>query len=148
MQTAASWITSLGIVADSTKLYFTNEFDSSGANRVRFNTPNGLVAPSGEWHVEKPISAFQNQVQLRRQTATSTLNLGLYFANYTQENHWFFTDILMDVRDNPHFLDLIAFQGANTLFVTKNGFRNFLSLYRNAEGQTTVFSPTVGGSVM
>src|SRR5205814_8881339 len=63
VQTAASWITSLGIVADSTKLYFTNEFDSSGANRVRFNTPNGLVAPSGEWHVEKPISAFQNQVR-------------------------------------------------------------------------------------
>ena len=145
--TANNWITSLGIVADSFKLYFTNEFDSTGANRVRFNTANGLVAPSGEWHVEKPISAFQNQVQLRRTTATSVLSAALYFANYTQENHWFFTDILMDVRDNPHFLDLIAFQGANTLFVTKNGFRNFLSLYRNAEGQTTVFSPTLGASV-
>src|SRR2546423_13234127 len=53
----------------------------------------------------------------------------------------------MAVEDNPHFLDLIAFQAANTLFVTKNGFRNFLSLYRNAEGQTTVLSPTVSGSV-
>ena len=33
---------------------------------------------------------------------------GAYFANYTQENHWNFTDILTDVRDNPRFLDLVV----------------------------------------
>lgn len=144
---AATWITSLGLTADSTKLYFVNVFDSTGANRVQFNTPNGLVAPGGEWHVEKPISAFQNQLQLRGQVGRNSYSAGFYFANYTQENHWFFTDVLTDVRDNPHFLDLVAFQGPNTLFVTKNGFRNFLSLYRNAEGQTTVASPTAGASL-
>jgi len=142
-----AFISSLGLTADSTKLYFVNVFDSTGANRVQFNTPNHLVAPSGEWHVEKPITAFQNQLQLRGESGRNSYSLGFYFANYTQENHWYFTDILMDVRDNPHFLDLIAFQAANTTFVTKNGFRNFLSLYRNAEGQTTVASPTAGASL-
>ena len=28
--------------------------------------PNGLVAPGGEWHIEKPLSAFQDQFQLRK----------------------------------------------------------------------------------
>jgi len=142
-----TWFNSLAITADSFKLFFTNEFDSTGANRVRFNTPNNLVAPSGEWHVEKPISAFQNQVRLRRQSGDNTFSAALYFANYTQENHWFFTDILMDVRDNPHFLDLVTYTAGVPREITKNGFRNFLSLYRNAEGQTTIFSPTLGASV-
>jgi iron complex outermembrane receptor protein len=140
------WIRSLGITADSTKLVFTNVFDASGQNRLPFNTPNHLVAPSGEWHVEKPISAFQNQLQVQKAIGPHNLSLGVYFANYTQTNRWYFTDILMDVRDRPHFLDLLAFRGPDTIFVTKNGFRNFLSLYTNGEGQTTVFSPVIGGS--
>jgi len=147
VQSTADFITSLGLTADSTKLYFTNLYNTAGTARLPFNTANGLVAPSGEWHVEKPISAFQNQVQLKKTSGDNIFTAGLYFANYTQENHWFFTDILTNVADNTNFLDVIAFQGANTLFVTKNGFRNFLSLYRNAEGQTTVFSPVVGGSI-
>jgi len=143
---ATTWITSLGLTADSTKLYFTNVVDSIGG-KVPFNTPNGLVAPGGEWHVAKPLSAFQNQVQLRGQVGRNSYALGFYFANYTQENHWYFTDILTNVADQTHLLDLLAFQGPNTLFVTKNGFRNFLSLYRNAEGQTTVASPTASASL-
>jgi len=142
-----TFVNGLGLTADSTKLYFTNVFNSAGTARVQFNTPNGLVSPSGEWHVFKPISAFQNQVELKKQSGENNFSAALYFANYTQENHWYFTDILTNVADNTNFLDLIAFQGPNTLFVTKNGFRNFLSLYRNAEGQTTVFSPVVGGSI-
>src|SRR5438034_9988751 len=72
VQTAASWITSLGIVADSTKLYFTNEFDSTGANRVRFNTPNGLVAPTAEGHVESRIRPSKNKWRLGGQPADTT----------------------------------------------------------------------------
>src|SRR5260370_32448844 len=100
---AATWITSLGLTADSTKLYFTNVVDSVGG-KVRFNTPNGLVAPRGEWHVAEPISAFQNQVQLRGQVGRNSYAAGLYFANYTQENHWYFTAILTNGADQTQFL--------------------------------------------
>jgi outer membrane receptor protein involved in Fe transport len=143
-----AWIQGLGLTGvDSTKLYFTNVFTPDGTARVRFDTPNRLVSPSGEWHVAKPIPAFQNQVRVRKQAGENSFSAGLYFANYTQENNWFFTDILTNVADNTSFLDLLAFQGANTLHVTKNGFRNYLSLYRNATGQTTVLSPVVGASI-
>jgi iron complex outermembrane recepter protein len=139
----------LGFPAGSTGQYvFTNHKDALG-NPVPFDTPNGLVAPGGEWHVAKPISAVQDQLSLRRAFGPHALTMGAYLANYTQDNHWFFTDILTDVRDNPRFLDLIVTPagGGAPVNVTKNGFRNFLSNYVNGSGQTTIVSGVVGGEV-
>src|SRR5207249_4341242 len=77
------------------------------------------------------------------------LTMGAYFANYTQENHWFFTNILTDVRDNPRFLDLVVTPagGGAPVNVTKNGFSNFLSNYVNGSGQTSIVSGVIGGEV-
>ncbi|MGI0016486.1 MAG: hypothetical protein ACREBU_23950, partial [Nitrososphaera sp.] len=149
----------------SHRLFFTNHFGDSG--KLPFNTANNLLAPGGEWHVEKPISAFQNQVQLLKTVGKHKFSAGLYFANYTQTNRWFFTDILTDVRDNPRFIDLIVDQAMlqysfispttgqpttvaapiSNLAATQNGFRRFLSLYRSGSGSTTVFSGVVGGEL-
>ncbi len=127
----------------SYQLLFTNHFDVAG-NKEAFDTPNGFVIPSIEWHVEKPISAIQDQLQLRRSFGKHTLSMGAYVANYTQDNHWNFTDVLVDARDNPRFLDLII-NGTDS--VTKNGFRNFLSTYANGSGSVSIASGVVGGEV-
>ena len=136
----------LGFPAGSTsQILFTNHFDATGAP-LAFDTPNGLVSPGGEWHVEKPISAVQDQLSLRRSFGKHALTFGAYIANYTQDNHWNFTDILTDVRDNPRFLDIIVTPpGGTPVNVTKNGFRNFLSNYVNGNGQTTIVSGVLGG---
>jgi outer membrane receptor protein involved in Fe transport len=144
---AAGVITQLGLPAGSTAQFvFTNHFDDLG-QKLPFDTPNGLVAPSGEWHVEKPISAIQDQLQLRRSFGPHTLSVGAYFANYTQDNRWNFTDILLDVRDNPRFLDMIVTTPTGTVDVTNNGFRNYRSLFINGSGQASVLSGVVGGEV-
>jgi iron complex outermembrane recepter protein len=134
--------------AGSTFQYrFTNHFDVAGQN-LPFNTANGLVSPSIEWHVFKPISAIQDQLQLRKSFGRHTLSAGAYFGNYTQDNHWNFTDILMDVRDNPRFLDLIITPPSGIPdSVTSNGFRNFLSTYANGSGQTSIVSGVLGGEI-
>ena len=76
-------------------------------NRTAFNNSNGLLSPGGEWHVSKPLSAFQDQLTFKKAIEGGhNVSLGAYFANYSQTNQWYFTDILMDVRDNPHFVDL------------------------------------------
>jgi outer membrane receptor protein involved in Fe transport len=127
---------------------FTNHFDVTGKNKLPFDTPNGFVIPSVEWHVAKPISAIQDQLQLRRSFGKHTLAIGGYVANYTQENHWNFTDVLVDARDNPRYLDLIVTPpGGIPDSVTKNGFRNFLSTYSNGTGSVSIVSGVVGGEI-
>ncbi|MGH7606535.1 MAG: TonB-dependent receptor domain-containing protein, partial [Gemmatimonadales bacterium] len=147
-------------------LTYTNHVDGLG-NPIVFNTPNDLLAPGGEWHVEKPLSAFQNQLQIRKDMASgNSVSFGLYFANYTQTNRWFFTDILTDVRDNPRFVDLVVDTatiryisylpggvedttdvGIADVEATRNGFRRFLSNYVNGSGTTTVVSGVLGAAL-
>jgi iron complex outermembrane receptor protein len=159
IQTAADYVASLKDPLDPTgtapragpgstyELLYTNHRDVAG-NKEPFDTPNGYVIPSIEWHVEKPISAIQDQLQLRRSFGKHTLALGGYFANYTQDNHWNFTDVLVDARDNPRFLDLIINPGSATPdSVTSNGFRNFLSTYANGTGSSSILSGTIGGEI-
>jgi outer membrane receptor protein involved in Fe transport len=144
----ADRISALELPAGTTgQLFYTNHFDADG-NKLSYNTSNGLVTPGGEWHIEKPISAFQNQFQVRKSIGKHNFSAGLYFANYTQTNKWYFTDILMDVRDNPRFLDLVlTAPGFGTINYTKNGFSRFLSNYVNGEGTTTVVSGVFGGEL-
>jgi iron complex outermembrane receptor protein len=131
----------------TSQFFFTNHFDATG-KPLPFDTPNGLVAPGGEWHVEKPISAVQDQLSVRRTFGKHSLNIGAYIANYTQDNRWFFTDVLTDVRDNPRFLDLVVTPpGGTPRNVTDHGFRNFLSNYVNGDGQTTIVSGVIGGEI-
>ncbi|HEY2066240.1 MAG TPA: TonB-dependent receptor [Gemmatimonadaceae bacterium] len=149
---AASYITAptnvggLGYPVGTTYQYvYTNLLDASG-NHLPYSTPNNLVAPGGEWHVDKPLSAFQNQLQLRKNFGEDVISAGLYFANYTQTNKWYFTDVLTDVQDNPNFLDLVVTPpGGTPINVTKNGFRHYISNYVNGSGQSTIVSGVLGG---
>jgi outer membrane receptor protein involved in Fe transport len=152
--TVQDWVTGppgqagLGLPAGTTvALTFTNHRDPAGTP-LPYDTPNGLVAPGSLIHVAKPISAVQDQLQLRRSFGRHALSIGGYFANYSQENHWNFTQILMDVRNNPRFLDAVVTPpGGSPTPITRNGFRNFLSGYNNGSGQATAVSAVVGGEV-
>ena len=134
-----------GLIANGTvpagstyQLLFTNVRDVNG-NKLPFNTPNNLVAPSSQFHVDKPISSFSNLLTLRKAYDNHSFAFGTYFAYYTQQNTWYFPNILMNVQDNPNYLDLIIRQpNGEILEVTKNGFRNFLPFYVNAEGNNTL----------
>jgi iron complex outermembrane recepter protein len=140
----------LGLPAGTTlSLTYTNVLDPTGKVHLPFSTANGLVAPGQLIHVSKPLSAFQDQVQIRRTFGKHTLSFGTYFANYSQDNHWFFTQILTDVADQTHFLDAVVTPpgGGAPDSVTKNGFINQLSGYTNGSGQTSVISGVLGGEI-
>jgi len=137
-------------------LTYTNILDAIG-NHLTF--PNGtyspandLIAPGNEWHVAKPMSAFQEQLQI-----TKSLDLGgdilyhhdlsliAYFANYSMGNNWYFPTVLTDVQNITHFIDAAvsytdpATGATKTLDVTKNGFTNYMSYFVNGSGQSYIF---------
>jgi iron complex outermembrane recepter protein len=56
------------------KLFYTNHLDATGAH-IPYSEPNGLISPGGEWHVEKPMSAFQDQFSVKKQVDKSTFSL-------------------------------------------------------------------------
>jgi iron complex outermembrane receptor protein len=138
----------LALPAGSTiQLFYANVKDAAG-HPVPFNTPNNLVAPGQDIHVAKPLAAFQDQLSLSKAFGRSNVTAGAYFANYSQTNNWFFTQVLTDVRDNPHFLDAIVTTPSGTpRAITQNGFLNQMSDYANGTGQTTVFSGVLGGTL-
>lgn len=129
------------------QLTYTNHFDAAG-QPLPFDTPNGLVAPGGLWHIDKPVSAIQDQLQLRRTFGPHALALGVYVANYTEGNRWYFSDILTDVRDIPRVLDAVVTPpGGAPVQLTKNGFRHYLLAYVNGSGQTSIVSGVAGGEI-
>lgn len=124
----------------TSQLLFTNHFDPSG-NKLLFDTANGLVSRRQQWNVEKPVSDFSNLATLKKVFGSHNLSFGSYFAHYEQENVWYFTHILTDVRDNPRFLDVLLVQpDGSTLEATKNGFLSFLPFYVNAKGHNTLIA--------
>jgi outer membrane receptor protein involved in Fe transport len=147
VMTKDAFINSLNLPSGyNAELFYTHP--DNGLAAQTFNTPNNLIAPGGEWHVNKPISAFQDQFQVKKSFGPHNFSLGIYFANYSQINNWYFTNITTDVRDIPKFLDIVAIKpGADTLYYSKNGFTNFMSNYVNGTGRTTIFSSVLGGSI-
>ena len=144
---ATQYISDLGLPTGTTaQLFYTNQFDATGA-RLPYDNSNGLVALAGLWHINKPISAIHDQIQLRRQFGRHSLAVGAYVAHYVQDNNWNFTDVLTDVRDNPRFLDVVATTGGVPDTLTSNGFRSFISNYVNGKGETNVVSGVIGGEI-
>jgi iron complex outermembrane recepter protein len=148
--TTAPGQTGLGLPAGTTlQITYTNHFTATAVPVPEpFSTPNNLLAPGEQWHIIKPISAVQDNLQVRRSIGPHTISAGAYFANYSQENHWNISQILTDVRDNPRYLDVVATPpGGTPIQITKNGFRNYLSSYVNGDGQTSIFSGVLGAEV-
>ena len=144
-------------------LTYTNELNANGSH-VAFPNPaytpsNGLIAPGNEWHVAKPMSAFQEQFQINKSLDLGgdflyhhDLSLIVYFASYSMGNNWYFPTVLTDVQDITHFVDAAVTYTANgttkTLNVTQNGFTNYMSNYVNGTGQSDILDGVLSDQMM
>jgi outer membrane receptor protein involved in Fe transport len=105
-----------------------------GGSRVPFDPAgtDGLVIRGGWWSVDTTFSNFMNDFRLSREwtgigPGSHTLTGGLYFSDYRFRQSRLFNSMLMEMRDRPRALDLIALdQAGNTLgSVTENGFLDY-----------------------
>ncbi len=144
-------------------LTYTNEFNANGTHVTFPNnayTPNnGLISPGNEWHVAKPMSAFQEQLTLNKSLDLGgdflyhhDLSLILYWSNYSMGNNWYFPTILTDVQNITHFVDAAVTytdgSGTHTLNVTNDGFTNYMSNYVNGYGYASILDGVLSDQMM
>jgi iron complex outermembrane receptor protein len=114
---------------------------------------NDLISLSGQWFVDKPVDNISNQLRLTKfdtfGSVENRITAGLYLGRYTAANTWYFTNILTDVRNQPHFLDLQVLDGAGNVVhsVTKDGFRNYMDNYVNGDGSGTILALFAGDEI-
>jgi outer membrane receptor protein involved in Fe transport len=117
-----------------------------------FDTSNDLVSLGGQWHVEKPVTNFSDQLTLNKRFDlegwSHQLVVGGYFGYYTANNNWMFNDILTEVATQPRFLDVtITDDAANILFASQNGFTRYLSNYVNGFGSAVLYAGFIGDEI-
>ncbi len=103
-------------------------------SRVPFDpsTVQGLVTPGGWWSVDSEISNFMNDFRLTKEFSgigpgNHELTGGIYFSDYTFRQSRLFNTILLETRNRPRALDVLAFDGAGNVLgsVTENGFLDY-----------------------
>lgn len=101
---------------------------------------NGLVAETGWWYVNKPMTNFANNFQLTKKVNGHSITAGAYFSSYTAGDLWAWNDILTEVKGNPGMLnlDLLDPNGNVVVSATDNGFRRYGSNYVHANNTGTV----------
>jgi outer membrane receptor protein involved in Fe transport len=107
---------------------------SANGGRIPFDpaTTQGLVTQGGWWSVDSRFTNFMNDFRLTKswsgigQGSHETTG-GLYFSDYTFRQSRLFNTILLETRNRPRALDILALDAAgNTIgSVTENGFLDY-----------------------
>lgn len=110
--------------------------NSRGPNGARISfdpsTTQGLVTEGGWWSVDTQISNFMNDFRLTKALSgigpgNHEVTGGIYFSDYTFKQSRLFNTILLETRNRPRALDVLAFDSAGNMLgsVTENGFLNY-----------------------
>lgn len=105
-----------------------------GGARIPFDpaTTQGLVTQGGWWSVDSHFSNFMNDFRLTKSLSgigpgSHEVTGGLYFSDYTFRQSRLFNTILLETRNRPRALDVLALDSAGNAVgsVTENGFLDY-----------------------
>ena len=101
---------------------------------------NGMVARNGWWSVQKPLTNFINNLQLKKNFLRHKIDISAYFSTYTAGDFWYWQNILTEVKDAPHMLDLVVVDANGDVIqsITHNGFEQYGTFYVNANSEAYV----------
>ena len=108
--------------------------NAPGAARVPFDpsTTDGLVVQGGWWSVDSHINTLADDLRLSNSFSPAgwgrqDLSAGVYFSHYILSQTSLFNTMLLQMRDRPQALDVLALNNAgNTVgSVTENGFLSY-----------------------
>ena len=108
----------------------------TGGARIPFDpaSTQGLVVQGGWWSVDTSFSNFMNDARLSKKLSgigpgSHEMTGGFYYSDYKFEQSRLFNTNLLEMRNRPRALDLLALDSSgNTLgSVTENGFLSYVN---------------------
>lgn len=114
-----------------------------------FNTANNLLNLGGEWFINLDMNSVADQFQLKKEAGIHDFTVGTYLAHYEADPTWRFNDVVTNVQNAPRFVDLEITDAAGNVIrtVTNDGFRQYLTLYVNAEQSADIFAFFAGDEI-
>lgn len=125
----------LGSQVSSLEYVLANPRGDNGS-RIPFDSAStdGLIVQGGWWSVDNRIKDFINDLRLSKSlsgflTGTHELSAGLYFSHYSLQQRRYFSTLLLQMRNNPRALDILALNSAGNVVgsVTEDGFLNYIN---------------------
>eukprot|EP01133_Synstelium_polycarpum_P014746 gene14746-17425_t len=95
-----------------------------------------LVAKVGYWAIDKQMKNFANNLRFDYKNDKTTLSLGYYYSNWSSDQQWNWSNLLVSVSDNPQLLNLVdksVAPGAANYSRTYNGVADISFLTRKAQ---------------
>ena len=95
-----------------------------------------LVAKVGYWAIDKQMRNFANNLRFDYKNDKATLSLGYYYSNWTSNQQWNWSNLLISVSDNPQLLNLVDKSvpaGSTNYSRTYNGVADISFLTRQAQ---------------
>ena len=121
-----------GSAVTSLAYYLANP--APGAGRVLFDptTTDGLVVKGGWWSVDNHINTLADDLRVSSSFSPAgwgrqALSAGVYFSHYTLSQTRLFNTMLLQMRNRPQALDVVALDNAGNAVgsVTENGFLTY-----------------------
>ncbi|MBA3649032.1 MAG: TonB-dependent receptor [Chitinophagales bacterium] len=95
-----------------------------------------LVAKVGYWAIDKQMNNFANNLRFDYSNQMFDISLGYYYSNWTSDQYWNWSNLLIEVTDNPQLLNLVDLSltpGDTNYSRTYNGVSDISWLTRKAE---------------
>ena len=95
-----------------------------------------LVAKVGYWAIDKQMQNFANNLRFDYKVKNVSLSLGHYYSNWTSDQQWNWSNLLLEVSDKPQLLNLVdksVDPGAANYSRTYNGVTDISWLTRQAQ---------------
>jgi len=99
---------------------------------------NGLVVRPGFWTILRNLNNFVNNLSFTKTAGNHNITAGYYFSTYSADQKWYWSQMLMEVKDKARLLDLIGTDHTGAYKATYHGVSDIGFYGRNSKMNGTI----------
>lgn len=142
--------------ADFARTYTSNGVAFPVNNPGYYNVNTGqrvnpeLVAKVGYWAIDKQMDNFANDLRFKYTNQVVDLSFGYYYSNWKSNQQWNWSNMLIEVSDNPQLLNLVdesLTSSSPNYSRTYNGVSEISWLTRDAQLKGNINAPYLNAEI-